>query len=230
MKTPFILSLAFLMFYLPANSQISFGIKGSYTRAWFSPDKEAKMGGLGTTVTLYKRLNKYLEIGTEPGLVQRGASQSYGAFGETTMYLCCFSPSPIFPQILDPLTSLRTSYIQAPLLIRTRFSLGNGPLSAFAKLGGGPSFLAAGHYETNSMDDFSFEITPVIRPFDFSQNDNINRWDWGLYGGVGLALRLGAGHINFETELYRGLSKLLENDDDKNRSRSFSLGYMIHLN
>ena len=230
MKPLLLLSLALLFCYLPANAQISFGIKGSYTKAWFSTDQEAKMDGLGTTVSLYKRLNRYLEIGIEPGVVQRGTNQMFGHGNYFPFIICCIGPCPLIPNMPGTNNALKANYVQAPLLVRARVPLGTSPLTAFAKLGGGPSYLASGNYETTNMDDTTFEIKPVIAELGFSDEYSFKRWDWGLYGGIGVGLQMGTGQLVLETELYRGLSNTVAYADYKHRTLSYSLGYMIHLN
>lgn len=223
MKTPFLLSLFFLLIYLPANSQISFGIKASHTKAWFSSDDKAKMDGLGTTVTFYKRLNKFLEIGIEPGLVQKGTSQIYG---EYSFIMCCFGPCPLED---EPARKLKATYAQAPFMAQLRLPIKNSPFILTGKLGGGASYLTSGYYETITYPDFGFEGREKTKALDFNANDDLNRWDFGFHQSIGLGVAVGHGTIILETEFYQGLKKLTNYDDFKNRSRSFSLGYFIYL-
>ena len=231
MKKSLFLSLAILAFYLPANAQLSFGIKVSVTKAWHSsdPSDAPNMQGLSTTLSLYKKLNKFIEVGLEPGIVQRGTTQTFGP-DIYTCYLCCFGDC-VIPgySISKSVTGLKASYIQAPLLLQVKLPLANGKLAVFGKTGGGPSWLASGYYDTDVFDDITFETRPENKALDFSKNDSPKRWDIGLNSGAGIGYHLGCGMLTIEMEYYHGLRDVVDYTSFKNRSVSYSLGYAVNL-
>ncbi|MEZ4953890.1 MAG: outer membrane beta-barrel protein [Saprospiraceae bacterium] len=236
MKKSLLLSLAILACYLPANAQLSFGIKGGVNNAWHSGANDApKMQGLSTSLTVYKKLGKFLEIGMEPGFVQRGTTQQYG-YQNYYYYcdVCCFGPcyDPTLGDMSgNPYQGLKASYIQAPMMVRGSLPLAKGKVVLSGKMGGGPSYLSSGYYGETVMDETSYFLKPASRELDFSEDDGTGtkRWDWGLYGGMGVGYQLGFGLLSLEMEHYRGFSKVSEYLPSKNRGISYSLGYTISL-
>ncbi len=233
MKKSLLLSLAILAFYLPANAQLSFGIKGSITQSWFNdePSDAPKMNGLGTTLLLYKRINKHFDIGIEPGMVQRGTEQQFDR-GIYNPYLCicCFGDC-LVPEAYPygKSNGLRTSYVQAPILARANLPIAKGKIALFGKFGGGLSWLASGYYNTQVYDESSFGVKPEVKELDFSEEDSLKRWDWGLYSGAGFGFNLGCGMLTFEAEFYHGLRDMADYASFRNRSTSYSVGYLISL-
>ena len=220
--------------YLPANAQLSFGIKGGVNQAWFNeqPSDAPKLNGLGTTLMLYKRVNKFLEIGMEPGVVQRGTTQP---FNQNYYYpyncFCCFGDCllPINSYPYNSSSGLRATYAQLPIMARSKWPLLNGNMAIFLKAGGGPSWLAAGYYDTQVYDEATFQTVPENKALDFSEENSPRRWDFGLYSGAGLGYNLGCGMLTFETEYYHGLRDVTDYVSFKNRSITYSLGYIINL-
>ena len=234
MKTPFLLSLAFLFFYLPAEAQLTFGIKGSFTEAAQSIDgaKTPKIQGLGTTFSLYKKVNKFLEIGAEPGLVQRGNGQQiiddYYYYAPITFCgFGCFVSS-YYPTYSNT-SGLKTTHLQVPAMARLSLPMAKGRLAIFGKIGGGPSWLASGIYESEVLDLNTYEIVPETRTFSFSDDEGLKRWEWGWYSGAGIGYQTGFGMITFETEFYRSLTSMSTYTELRNRSTSYSLGFSVRL-
>lgn len=233
MKTPVLLSFAFLLFYLPAKTQTSFGIKGSFTNSWMKSDKDAKLGGIATTLTFYKKINKFLELGIEPGMVQRGSMKTPGIEHEYANYIfCCFCTAEGCyggPGGTAGLKPMNANYIQAPFMARGNFSMAQGRISLLPKIGAGPSWLASGYYETEVYEDDYFNGVPETQALTFESGDVDKRWDWGFYAGAGIGYKLGFGMITFETEMYRGTNSLNQVESSKIRSWSYALGYSIQL-
>lgn len=230
MKTPFLLSFAFLLFLGSAEAQLSFGIKSSQTKAWFTEKDEdaGKMAGMGITFQLSKRFGKILEVGIEPGIVQRGTSER---FGNEYLFMCCFGDC-LYPdhEIFDyQANTLKSSYLQMPIMTKAHLPTKKGIFDLYAKLGGGPSWLASGSYYTRTYDEETFAHVPESKNIEFTDNHPFNRWDWGVNAGLGLGIKIGSGMVVFETEYYRGFSKVVNYADFKNRSQSYSLGYSINL-
>ncbi len=234
MKAPYLLSLAFLFLFFSAEAQLTFGIKGSFIEAKqvLYDSKTASIPGLGTTLILYKKVNKFLEIGMEPGIVQRGTGQhlTQGYYYYAPITFCGFGcyTSSYYPTN-NPTNGLKTTYFQAPLMTRIGLPLAKGKMAIFGKIGGGPSWLANGYYESEVLDENTFEIKPETRELEFTEETGINRWEWGFYSGGGIGYNLGCGMLTFETEFYRGMTGMSEYTDLKNRSISYSLGFSVKL-
>ena len=235
MKKSLLLLLAILACYLPANAQISFGIKGGINQAWHSGSNAdaPKMQGFSTSLAIYKRLGRFLEIGIEPGFVQRGTTERYGE-GYTMPYaICCFGDCdlPFYEEMDNPYRGLKASYIQAPVMIRANLPLANNKLALFGKTGCGLSYLSSGYYGTMVYDETIFVHRPETEELRFSEEDGIgtNRWDWGIYNGIGIGYRLGFGMLSVEAEYYHGFRAVNENDAFKNRGINYSFGYLVNL-
>ena len=229
MKKSVLLSLAFFLFCLSANAQFTFGIKGSLNKSTLSgnTDDATKMEGLGFSILFYKKVNKFLEVGIEPGIVLRGTTQPFGRYNYC---LCCFGDCilPYYPE--EPEANfLQTSYIQAPIMARANVPIVKDKLILFGKFGSGVAWLNSGYYETSVYDEVTFLLRPENKTLDFSGDHSFKRWDWGLNGAIGLGAKVGCGLLSFETELYRGLSNMTDYGDNKNRTIGYSLGYSISL-
>ena len=222
MKTQAIFCALFILVSYSENihAQVLFGIKGSYTKAWQTErgiTQNQKLGSLSTSFSVYSQLNKYLSFGTEPGLAKRGY---IGKPNNCCLTSCnCTLPSNL-KIIFD------ASYIQIPFYAKGYLPLANKSVSIFAKIGFGPSWFAAGTeseiVELGNTIWFNNEAT-----IDF-EREQLYRWEWGAYSGIGMDVKAGPGYLNLEIEHYRGLSNI-SRLQYKNRSIGHSVGYTISL-
>ena len=235
MKTPFLLSFAFFLFISSAEAQLSFGIKSSSVKASFThrQDDAAKMGGMGITFQLSNKFNKFLEIGIEPGFVQRGTTER---FGEVYPYYCfccfgdCVFPDEGYEPIFDSNAEmLKSSYLQMPVMVKLHVPSKKGIVDLYAKVGGGPSWLASGTYYTQTYNEETFQYDPESKVIEFNKEHPFNRWELGVYGGLGLGIKLGSGMVAVEAERYYGLRDVTDYASYRNRTMSYSLGYLINL-
>ncbi len=197
------------------NAQISIGLKGGFVRAWeeygdvgLPDDAPIQVNGFQVSALAYAKIHKNIEIGFEPGFIQRGAA--------------CEPGFVIFNQD----TKLLLNYAEVPLMVKGKFNLFNDKLEVFGKLGYGVSMILKASRE---VIDLSGIDPPVKTDLDIKNNENMERWDHGIYSGLGVAYNLGKNQIFFETSFYHGLKDVDKWNTSMNRSLQFNLGYMMNL-
>jgi len=207
-------------FTIHASAQFSFGVKGGYTKAWeeygdigLPEDAETDISGYNISALAYYRIGNHFQVGIEPGLVKRGAACEPG---------WNTGPNPIF----EGDTELRLHYVEAPIMISGNIDLFQSKLALFGKVGYGASYLTAGDRKQflTGIDDPA-TITPIV----FDGSSNMNRWDHGAYGGIGLGYNLGKHQIFIESDFFMSATDVNLSNTSKNRSLDFSIGYMIRL-
>ncbi|HFA47405.1 MAG TPA: hypothetical protein ENJ95_00150 [Bacteroidetes bacterium] len=231
MKTrSFLLPLLFLFFSAAANAQFSFGIKGGYAKVWQSNTTtsadNSKFDGMVATVLLYRRVNKYLEIGIEPGYARRGNARH---FNNNLIILGYIDFIDLEAMITPTDLPLVTQHIEVPLMIKSNIPLVNSKFIFLAKAGVGASWLASGYYESNEYDYITGQNISKITSLDFSNERIYKRWDWGIYAGTGIGYKLGFGMLAFEMETYLGQTSAVNFKKAKNRSINYSFSYLIDL-
>ncbi len=205
----------FLFVGFPLNAQFSLGIKGGYTKAWQDyGDTEVPenaiihVNRMNVSAMAYYRLGKHLELGVEPGFVERGAAciPGFGLFfvGDTKYLL---------------------NYVELPLMLQA--SWGN-KFVFFSKIGYGGSYVLSG---TRVVTDLIFTDNPPKRDaIDFDDPSyNLNRWDHGIYGGIGVAYNFDIHRLFFSLEYYHGLKDVEKLNASQARSINFNLGYAIRF-
>ena len=212
----------FLFFVLSCTAidltaQVNIGAKGGYTKAWedygdvnLPENAEIDIAGFNMSVLAYLQIGQYLKVGVEPGFVQRGAA-------------CVPGWQPIFQGD----TKFFLNYAELPLMVSGHLPLFQKKFEIFGKAGYGASYLASAYREqlVFGSDD------PAVRtkmPLD-EDSSNLNRWDHGFYGGLGLGYNFGRNQIFFETDYYRGQKDAERFNESKNRSVNFSIGYLFKL-
>ena len=228
MKPIHLLLIALLTFSsISAQAQFSFGIKAGYSQAWLSSSVDnfeiAKLNGLSNTVVVYRRINKILELGVEPGLVKRG--QANGWFPS----YCCLEFCDCFFPFTSSDHAISMNYIQLPLLVKAGLPLAKKKFSIAAKIGGGPSWMTSGTYQTEEFNENTFEFRPVTRRISFDGFEGMNRWDWGFYTGAGIGYPVPWGSINVEIEKYYGMSAINKYHEGRNRNMNYSIVLLLDI-
>lgn len=197
------------------NAQTSIGIKGGYTIAWefydlpLPDDAEIEVFGVNFGAMVYQRINPNLQIGLEPGFINRGAACEPGWTSNFTGD-----------------TSLAINYFELPIMISGHFPFCKGKLELFGKGGYGMgAVLTAFELYTPTGNDEPSDIDQI----HFGDDSNFNRWDHGIYSGAGLGLKLGPGQLIVETDFYYGFRNVDRSFTSKNRSLNFNLGYIVQL-
>ena len=222
MKSQTILLSCFVLFVsFTATAQFSFGLKGSYHKAWqfYGDDFEGtgdgnglKIKGFSTSLMAYYHFGNNLGIGTEPGYIRRGAACEPGFF--------------LNNPYLNAEATIYANYLTAPVFISYQQPILQNRLAILVKCGGGPSYLLDGYREV------VLEIDPAntqAQDIDFAQEPQLNRWDIGLNAGVGVGVPIGPGQLQVEYEYYRSLSDMNELITSKNRNAGLALGYLIRI-
>lgn len=210
----------FLLAGLFANSlsaQVTLGVKSFYNTAWqqYSEDllilrQDVYIHNFGGGLTFQYAIDEHLSIGIEPGFVQRGAA--------------CL---PGFNLPIGGIeATLVGSYIEAPLTLEGHLFAWQERVQFFAKAGAGYSYMIGGYRQI----DFQNPEVPAERTnLDFSQEPNLNRFDFGFYGSGGFGVKAGPGYITAECRYYHGMPNVDKNQESRNRAISYGLGYRVTL-
>ena len=220
MKTVFTLLL--ICTSLVGYAQQTIGIKGGYTRAWedygsitLPDDAEIHISGFNVSALSYWRLSPHFSIGVEPGYVRRGAACEPGWWNDPN--------DPGFNG--DARLLLR--FVELPVLLMFEKQVFGDKFKLLAKSGFGAAYLVRAVEEET---DLSGDGDPVATVVDLKNDERLNRFDYGFYGNLGLAMPLKNGNSIFlEGGYYHGLKDADQFNTSKNRNVSLSLGYMVEL-
>ncbi|MEM9917494.1 MAG: outer membrane beta-barrel protein [Bacteroidota bacterium] len=211
------LLLAFCSVY-QLNAQMSLGVKGGYTKAWedygdveLPEDAEIHVEGFNVSLTAFWKFNRYLSVGVEPGFVQRGAA-------------CVPGWMPIF----EGDTKFFLNYVEMPLMAMGHLPLFGDRLELFAKGGYGLSYLASATREETIFNGENPQVTRTKMELG-GENSILNRWDQGIYTGLGVACKIGPGQVTLEGNYFHGLKDADKTNTSENRSISWNIGYRINL-
>lgn len=218
-KLNLILIFGLFLVAFQANAQLSFGVKGGYTNAWANygdvvlpEDAQIDIKGFNVSLLGYWKVNNWLQLGTEPGFVRRGAACFPGSLGWGTI--------PLF----EADTKVYLNYAELPLMTNFHLDLGQTNCTVFAKAGYGVSFLASAFTEvisntsgTTTHNDLNLTEAPL------------NRLDHGIYSGLGFGYHFNQHQIFITANYYTGFMDSEQFNFTKNRSLDLSLGYAFSL-
>ncbi|MGK0317767.1 MAG: hypothetical protein ACI86M_004013 [Saprospiraceae bacterium] len=211
LTTLFVISIQMICF-----SQFFIGAKAGYTSSWpdygdieLPEDAQTDINGYNINVILNYSITKKISVGLEPGYVNRGAA-------------CLPGWSPVW----EGDSELLINYIELPLLLKYKWKLTN-KLSLNINAGYGASYLVSAYRSVrNSVDE-----PAMVTQLDVSDvwDSSTKRLDHGLYLGSGFSYELGIGSIVSDIRYYQGVPNIERRNFMKNRSLSFSVGYMIRI-
>lgn len=215
MKSNLTLLIVLLVFSLQLNAQTSIGIKTHYGTAWQEYGTlpingfDQRIDGYGIAAEISFQLNPLFQLKASPGYVRRGAACEPGFI----------ILNPI--EIRDAL--IFSNNIDLPLQLQFSWPMGNR-FSIFTHAGGGISYMLNG-YRT-----VSFWIEPDENiNLDFQNEPTLNRFDFGLHGGLGVSYELGPGSIQLSGEYYHGLLDVTDTNTSQGRSLAIGLNYMVSI-
>jgi len=215
MKLAHFLLLSVSLFVTGLSAQITLGVNVFYNDAWqqYSEDllisrQQVYIHNVGASATVAYAIDQHLSLVVEPGFVQRGAA--------------CL-PGFELPNGGSEAT-LVGNYIELPVTLQGHLFAWQNKLQFFAKAGAGYSYLAGG-YRQIDFEDASAQRTRL----DMSQEPNLNRLDFGFYGGGGVGIKAGPGYLTAEFRYYHGMPDVDKTQVSKNRATSYGLGYRIAL-
>jgi len=210
--------ILFLLCATQTNAQISIGLKSGYTRAWqdygdviVPEDAITHIHGFHVTATTYLKINKYIEVGVEPGFIRRGAACEPG-WNQLT------NPNPVFPGD----TKLILDYIELPIMAKFNLPLFNDNFEIFGKAGYGGALIAKAVRENETSGDRN--------DVDLGINSTLNRWDHGIYSSLGLGYNFKSSQVFINSDFYFGLRSVERFNYSRNRSLGFNLGYTYTFN
>ncbi|GJM34146.1 MAG: hypothetical protein DHS20C18_31470 [Saprospiraceae bacterium] len=202
-----------------AFAQLSIGINAAYGHSWqdygddfYAFGRDLKIDGYTLAVSIYYDLSSNLSVGMEPGITRRGSARDPG-FAWRNIYV--WQGAAIY-----------NNYVQLPLLLRGQLNLWQSNFFLSGKVGGGPAYMVSGHRQIKYWEPSQAEERQDL---NFKEEQDLNRWDFGGYGGLGLGYRIGPGAIQVEANYYYGLMDANDQLTSKNRSLLFGLGYTFRL-
>jgi hypothetical protein len=204
--------LAFGLSVLHGHTQLSLGIKTGYVKAWehygdigLPDDAKIHINGFQVSGIIDLPISPIVSLRMEPGYIRRGAA--------------CY-PGYV-SSIRD--TRFRFNYVELPVMLAIHHRFGSSRFGVTGKAGYGASYIVRGTQESVFLlidESSSIKV-------NFKDEDWINRWDHGLYAGIGASYFLGANQLTAEIMHYHGLSDVDENNTTKNRTLQYSLGYLV---
>lgn len=197
------------------SAQVSFGVNFLYNQAWQKYDESLNIDRgnvyidkFGGSATVQYDFSPNFSIVAEPGFIQRGAA--------------CF---PGFLPSGNEVTFVG-NYLEMPVLLKGRIFAAENQFQFFAFAGAGYSYMLSA---TRTID-FQDEGTPDQRNrINFDEEPNVNRTDFGFYGGGGVGILMGPGYITATARYYHGMPNVDDFQESKNRALGFALGYLISL-
>ena len=210
------------LFYTSAQAQISVGLQTGYTYAWaeygninLPEDAQIDVNGYNISLLMGYRLGKYLQVGLEPGYVRRGAACYPGSFnwGQGNNF---------FRQD----TKFFLGYLETPLMISGHLPMFKGKLELICKAGYGASMLVSALREDTELDT---GLPPTLSRVNLKENTNLNRWDHGIYSGIGFAIKTGRNQLLLSSDFYMGFIDAERSSRSQNRSVDVSMGYVVWL-
>ena len=196
------------------NGQVTLGIRSGYTMAWKAnvtwDDNDAYIhkGGFQASILSYVDIGKCLSLGMEPGYVRRVSSLQFESLIDTSVQN---------PKVL-------LNYIELPVMISAKYPLWSDRWEINVKMGYGLAFMASAYWEFPSKTGNDPAVKEKVIRHDVVW---LNNFDHGLYGGVGIAYKIGNSRFFLETDYYMGFSDVIIFNSSKNRSVHIGSGYKI---
>ncbi len=201
--------------FLPLQAQFVFGVKSGATKAWedygdvATPDgANIHINGFQLSAMAYYKLSPNFWVGMEPGWVERGAACEPGFI------------------IFNEDTKLFLNYLEVPVLVATQVPIYKRKLYLRAKAGFGAAYIASAFREVRDLNN----VEPTTRNhLSFDGEDAMNRWDYGVHGGLALSYAIGKHEVLLDGNYYYGLPDVDAFFTSRNRTLNLSIGYLIHL-
>lgn len=230
MKKSFMLTLALLAYFLPAEAQLSFGIQASHINSWMGCGgvscyglEPVRLNGFGISVPIYYRFGKHFSLGIEPGTAQRGGYNEMGSYYDLIDFVAIDDRVSYYGSE----SSLQINHLALPIMAMFSVPIAGDRFGFFLKGGIGPSWMVSAYREGSGGNSFSFRETSDPR-IDFSEEKDWNRLDIGMYSGAGIDFKTGTGSLRLSADSYLGLRNARSYYfSSKFRSLGVSLGYHL---
>ncbi len=213
MKTKAVFLITLLAFCLyQLNAQVSLGLKSSFVKAWeeygdvgLPDDAEIHVNRFNFSALAYYKINDFVEVGIEPGFMQKGAACEPGFI------------------IFEGDAKLFLNYAEAPLLLRINSPIIGNTITVFGKIGAGASRLLTAYREVEVFGDPNSVVRTQL---DLNAENGMNKWDYGLHGALGFSVNIGNHELFAETNIYRGLTDVDPENRSENRTLQFGIGFL----
>lgn len=195
-------------------------IKSQIGSAWqsypigFPNSSEQSIRHYGFSAEILRRLNPKVAVGIAPGFMRRGTEFEVG-------FINGFSIGP--PRFRS---QLFLNYVQLPVLLRAETPVLRG-LGVYFQSGVGFSYLLGGYRQATAQTS-GFPTSRLELDFD-GRDQELNRFDFGWQGSLGLTYPLGKGKLAVSGEFYYGFCDVDQKNTSKNRNWGVGLGYQFLL-
>lgn len=211
----FILFFLFSIGFMQINAQVAIGIKSSYVKAWeeygdvgLPDDAEIHVNRFNVSALVYYKINDFVEVGMEPGFMQKGAACEPGFI------------------IFEGDAKLLLNYAEAPIMLRLNSPIIGNTFSVFGKVGAGASRLLTAFRE---IEVFADPDAVTRTKLDLNADNSMNIWDYGFHGAFGVAVNLGKHQLFAESNIYHGLKDVDPENRSENRTFQIGMGIMRTL-
>lgn len=227
-----ILSVSFLMLisFTLVSAQVSLGLKAGLNLAKDHTDNDEirelteYMPGLYFAVPVEFQLSENFAIQAEPGFMQKGMKM----VAETTFE---YEPGQFQTMSMD--TRTKFNFLSMPILAKGRF----GPEAVKFFVVAGPEVGYALNAKTKvemTVTNGTTETINETEDIDFEE-DEIDRFDYGLIFGGGVEARLGPGWITLDGRYNLGLNNYIQNEGEEasklyHRGIGVLIGYKVPIN
>jgi hypothetical protein len=212
-----VLPLIFMVAF-QAKAQFSIGIKAIRNHAWlhykegtYNEEANLTIWGYAGAITLDKQFSKYLSVGIEASMIQRGSK--------------CEPDFILSSSYSD--AKLVANYLSLPVLLKAHYPILKHKLRVTAEIGGSCAYFLTGQRVLTSKD--KTRIPDLKTNLDMKQEVRYNRFDVGFDGGLGLSFPLKRGFIDLNAHYYLGLKNTVKRVESKNRNLAYEFGYRFVL-
>ncbi len=198
-------------FIAQVSAQSAIGIRSGIVNTWpdygdvqLPEDAKTNVRAYNVALLYSYQFNRFLRIGVEPGYIKRGAA-------------CVPGWQPIFQGD----TEVFLDYVDIPFFVSGHYNIAGSEFKVMGKIGLGTSYLLAAQEQLIPLNP---DQNPTTSEIDLS-NDELYRWDFGNYTGLGLSYTINKQYELFaESSFYYGLRDFDKSSTSKSRSLSFNLG------
>ncbi|MBX2877398.1 MAG: PorT family protein [Saprospiraceae bacterium] len=191
------------------------GLKSGIAKSWedygdvTTPDGASiHINGFQLSAMAYYKISSNFWVGAEPGWVERGAACEPGFI------------------IFNEDTKLFLNYLEVPVMAATQLPIYKQQIFLRAKAGFGAAYIASAFREIQDLNN----VEPTTRNrLTFDGEGAMNRWDYGLHGGLALSYAIRQHEILLDGNYYYGLPDVDAFVTSRNRTLNVSIGYLIHL-
>ena len=224
MRVLALIFLSGLLSYSALSGQTTLTIKAQFGQAWqgttnffFLDDNDyPRLAHYGLSAEFFRAVTPKFSLGVAPGYMRRGSELEVGFINGLFV-----GPIPSFD------SRLHLNYFQLPLLAKYETALFQR-FSISGQIGAGFAYLLGGYREVKF---FGSNVDRERQNLDFDGlDDDLNRFDFGLYSGIAVGYALKQGKLLLSFDHYHGSFDVDQKVVSENRNWGIGLGYQLPLN